>query len=111
MASPQVARSGRVTPDQQRLLRLIRAIDFGFIEGLHVAAGQPAFDPEPRVVQGVKFGSEFRLGAARRSSNLTPEDQQLLAMLAAIGDGVVECLEVQHGLPFRLTRLLAEPSP
>jgi len=83
-----------LTPSRRRLLTLMQGINFGRIEGLRVADGDPVFEPMPRVVRQVKFCAEhqprpekeiddFRLKnqvvemfdvLTRLSRELTPED-------------------------------------
>jgi hypothetical protein len=93
----------------QRLIGLIRRVGFGTIHGLRVAGGQPVLAPFPRVVQELKFGAEFKHATPRSVEPLRDEDQQFLATLAAIGDGVIETIEVRHGLPFRMSCVLEGP--
>ena len=93
-----------------RLIALLRRVGFGTIYNLRVAGGQPVLDPFPRVVQETKFGVEFRPAAPRPVEPLRDEDQQLLAVLAAIGDGVIESIEIRHGLPFHMSYVLEGPA-
>ena len=102
--------SSRAASDSGRaLIALIRRLGFGTIHGLRVVGGQPVLDPFPRVVQEHKFGSDFKPARPRPVEPLRDEDHQLLAALAAIGDGVVETIEVRHGLAFRMSRVLEGP--
>ena len=96
----------RVSDAGRHLIALIRRVQFGTVYALPVAGGQPVLDPIPRVVQETKFGSEFKQARPRPIEPLHNEDHQLLAALAAIGDGVIESIEVRHGLPFHMTRVL-----
>ena len=98
--------SPQLVPASRGLVALVRRIGFGTIHGLRVVGGQPVLDPFPRVVQETKFGVEFRPAPPRPVEPLHNEDVQLLVALAALGDGVIETLEVRHGLPFHLTRVL-----
>lgn len=93
-------------PHAAALIALIRRLGFGTIHNLRVAGGRPVLDPFPRVVQETKFGPEFRPARPRPAHPLRDEDQQLLAAIAAVGDGVIDQIEVRHGLPFRLYRTL-----
>ena len=96
----------QLEPPQRAVVALVRRIGFGTIHGLRVAGGQPVLVPFPRVVQEIKFGVEFKPAPWRPVEPLRDEDMQLLAALAAIGDGVVETLEIRHGLPFRMSMVL-----
>ena len=99
--------SSRAASDSGRaLIALIRRLGFGTIHGLRVAGGQPVLVPFPRVVQETKFGVEFKPVPPRPVEPLRAEDHQLLTALVAIGDGVIETLEIRHGVPFHMTRVL-----
>ncbi|MGQ9677527.1 MAG: hypothetical protein ACUVX1_17840 [Chloroflexota bacterium] len=43
---------------QTRLIELMQELDFGQVRDLVARDGEPVFDPPPRVVREVKFGSE-----------------------------------------------------
>ena len=91
-----------LTPAQARLLSLMQEMNFGRIEGLVVVNGDPVFDPAPRIVRQVKFCSEN--GPRREKSlndfNLKEQVVELFDALARMGNGMVESIEVKHGLPF-----------
>ena len=87
---------------QRRLVELLQKLYFGRIEGLHVSAGEPTFNPAPRIIQKLKMGGE---NSPRPETDL--EDfwlkHQTVEMLQAIidlRDGEVLSIEVKHGLPF-----------
>lgn len=90
---------------QHRLVALMQRINYGRIEGLVVRGGAPVFDPPPRIIREIKFGGENgpRPEAAQTDFALKAQVRDLLAQLEALGDGVVACLEIQRGLPFRMT--------
>jgi len=94
-----------LSPARRRLLEMLQAINFGRIEGLAVREGAPAFDPPPRVVREIKFGGENgpRPEAVKEDFILKAPVRDLFAQLEAMGDGVVQCIEVKHGLPFKMT--------
>lgn len=88
-------------PECQLFLDLIRRICFGRIEGLAVRNGRPALDPPPRIVR------EIKLGTVAEQSDISdfaskPQVRELFVLFEAIGDGIVDCVEVRHGLPFRV---------
>jgi len=89
----------------QRLVRLMQELNFGQVYDLVVRDGKPVFDPPPRVVREVKFGGENgpRPEVAKADFALKAQVRELLAQMEAMGDGVVRCIEVKHGLPFRMT--------
>jgi hypothetical protein len=87
----------------RRLLALICGNHFGRIEGLEIRGGQPVFDPPPRIVLEFKFGAGD--GARPRPAGefvLKSAMAELFGCLAGFADAVVELLEIQHGLPFRM---------
>jgi len=92
-------------PAGQRLVRLMQELNFGQVHDLVVRDGEPVFDPPPRVVREVKFCAENgpRPEAAKADFTLKSQVRELLAQLEAMGDGVVRCIEVKHGLPFKMT--------
>jgi len=92
-------------PAGARLVELMQGINYGHIDGLAVRCGGPVLDPPPHVVREVKFGGENgpRPEAAKEDFALKAQVRDLFAQLEALGDGVIRCLEVKHGLPFKMT--------
>ena len=82
----------------------MQRIGFGTIEQLVIRQGEPVLDPPPKVVRDVKFGAE---NGPRPESDLNDfvlkaQVRDLFAQLDALGNGTIRCLEVKHGLPFRM---------
>ena len=100
-----VAMAASLPPARRRLVRLMQALNFGRVEGLVVRYGDPVFDPRPRIVREVKFAGENgpRPESAKDDFMLKAEVRELFAQMAAMGDGVIRCIEVKHGLPFKMT--------
>ena len=96
-------KSGLTTP-RQSLVVLMQRVNHGRIERLPVRGGEPVLDPPPRIVREIKFGGENgpRPEVARSDFELKAQVRDLFAQLDALGDVVVESLEVKHGLPFRM---------
>ena len=94
-----------LTPPQARLVDLMQRLNFGRIEDLHILNGEPLFDPPPRVFRDVRPGrvNGPRPEAGKADFDLKVEVIDLFVHLEAVGDGVIERIEVQHGLPFRMT--------
>ena len=92
-------------PARARMVRLMQELNFGQVRDLVVRDGEPVFDPPPRVVREVKFGGDNgpRPEAAKTDFALKAQVRDLFAQLEALGDGVIPCLEIQRGLPFRMT--------
>lgn len=89
---------------RRRLLETMQRLNFGRIENLAVHAGEPAFDPAPKIVQDIKIGGENgpRPELARDDFALKSQVAELFDHLNRVGDGTVAVIEVKHGLPFRL---------
>ena len=90
---------------RQQLVGLMQRINFGRVFDLEVRDGQPVMDPLPRVVREIKFGGDNgpRPEAAKADFTLKAQVRDLFAELEALGDGVIPCIEIQRGLPFRMT--------
>jgi hypothetical protein len=82
----------------------MQSLRFGTIEGLVVCGGEPVIDPPPRIVRDVKFGGENgpRPEAKLNDFALKEQVRDLLDQMDALGNGIIGCLEVKHGLPFRM---------
>ncbi len=98
-------RKSSLTPPQARLVELMQRLNFGRIEDLHILNGSPLFDPPPRVFRDVRPGRDNapRPEAGKADFDLKAEVIDLFAHLEAVGDGVIARIEVQRGLPFRMT--------
>ena len=103
--SPHPATKSTLSPQRQRLVALMQRMNFGRIEGLHILNGEPLFDPQPRVIREVKLARDNgpRPEIVKTDFALKAEVIDLFAQLEAVGDGVIERIEIQHGLPFRMT--------
>lgn len=90
---------------RRQLVGLMQRINFGRIFDLEVRDGQPVMDPPPRVVREIKFGADNgpRPEVAKADFTLKAQVRDLFAQLEALGDGVIPCIEIQRGLPFRMT--------
>ena len=94
-----------LTLSQQKLITEMQRINYGRIEGLSVRRGEPVLDPPPRIVREIKFGGENgpRPEVVKADFTLKAPVRELVAQLEALGDGVIPCIEIQRGLPFRMT--------
>ena len=93
-----------LSPTQQHLIELLQTVHFGRLENLIVRAGQPIYDPPPRIVREIKFGGNNEPKQEFNSKDFLLKTQvvQLLQQLEKLGDGTVQSLEIKHGLPFRM---------
>ena len=93
-----------VSRDRQKLIDLMRQIGFGRIERLSVRNCEPVFDQPPTILREIKFGagSNSGDGPATEDFSLKAKVIELLDCLDLIQDGVIDTIEVQNGLPFRM---------
>jgi hypothetical protein len=99
-----IANKSSLSAGRQRLLEMMQVLNFGRIEHLSITAGEPVFHPPPKVTREVKFGAD---NGPRPESSLDDfvlkvEVRELFDAITEIGDGVIERIEVRHGLPFRM---------
>jgi len=94
-----------LTPTRQLLLTEMQRVNYGRIENLAVHQGQPVFTPPPRVIREVKFGGENgpRPELSKSDFALKVQVRELFAQMEAMGDGLIVSIEIQRGLPFRMT--------
>jgi hypothetical protein len=87
-----------------RLVELMQRINFGSIEKLVIINGELVFDPPPRVMREVKFCAENgpRPEAAKQDFTLKAQVRDLFVQIETMDDGVIQLLEVKHGLPFKM---------
>jgi len=98
-------RKSSISPSQQKLLTEMQRINYGRILGLTVRNGQPVMDPPPRIVREIKFGGDNgpRPESLKGDFALKAQVRDLFAQLEALGDSVITSIEIQRGLPFRMT--------
>jgi hypothetical protein len=89
---------------RQRLVELLGNVHFGRIEQLHVRDGEPVFEPPPRVVRTLKISGNNhpRPQAEAQDFVLKSAVLEMLGHLGRMGDGVVDRIEIAHGLPLLL---------
>ena len=92
-----------LSPARRRLVALMQDLHFGRIERLEIPAGEPVFDPAPSAIREIKLGNA-EPAPPRPNGDFQLKGQviDLIRELDALGDGVVEAIEVRHGLPFRV---------
>jgi hypothetical protein len=94
-----------LSPQQKRLLELMQGINFGRIQGLEVRDGEPIFEPFPQVIRDIKLSGENgpRPELGTDDFTLKTEVVELFTQLDELGNGIVDVLEIKHGLPFRMS--------
>ncbi|HLH16243.1 MAG TPA: hypothetical protein VKX45_03440 [Bryobacteraceae bacterium] len=95
---------------RRRLLETMQRLNFGRIEDLEIRKGEPVFNPAPRIIQDIKLGGENgpRPELDRSDFVLKSQVAEFFDYLSRLGDGLVESIEVKHGLPFKLVIEMAD---
>jgi hypothetical protein len=93
-----------LSPARRRLLESLQQLYFGRIENLVIQNGQPIFEPMPRVVREHKFGGENGPSPESTAADFLLKAQvvELFELFDGLRDGILDVLEVKHGLPFRV---------
>lgn len=92
-----------LSPSRQKLADLMERIQFGRIEGLFVADGEPLFDPAPRVRRLHVFGKPSNRPQSRPREECTARRlEELFELFDQEGSFVADELIVDSGLPVRL---------
>jgi hypothetical protein len=96
---------------RQALIRLCQAINYGYIEKLHVRDREPLFSPAPGVLVDVKLDHDEgpRPEAALDDFEIAGEVRRLLLKLDGMNDGKIDKIEVRGGLPRRVVLYLQLP--
>ena len=100
-----IQRKVSLSPQGRRLLELMQKIRFGQIKGLVVRNGEPVLDPLPQVVRDIKFCSERGSKSVIETDDFALKAQvvECFAQLKRLDYGTVDTLEIQNGLPFRMS--------
>ena len=89
---------------ESSLLELMQAINFGRIEGLIITDGKPSLLQRPRIVREIKLAGDNgpRPELAVADFLLKQQVIELFEYFSELGDGMIDALEIKHGLPFRM---------
>ncbi len=84
------------------LVELMQKLNHGRIEGLIIRGGEPVLDPSPCRRRTMKFGSENgpRPEIAIEDFVLKVQVVELFDYFDRLQNGIIDVLEVKHGLPF-----------
>ena len=93
-----------LSPAQKRLVELLQIVNFGTIENLFVRAGDPVFEPAPKVIRSIKVGGEngARRELALADFALRDPVIELFQHLRSIRDGKVTAIQIRCGLPCQI---------
>ncbi len=99
---------GMLSPSRQRLVSLMQRLEYGEVQGLVLRQGEPQFDPPPRVIRTVRFGQRSATRVTPRGEDfaLKRHVAELFAEFDRLQDGVIGRIEVQNGLPCRISLVL-----
>ena len=97
---------GGLSAARRGLVETMQWLTFGRIERLVIRDGEPVENPAARIVREVKFGTceqgpRGELGM--RDFALKLAVRQLFEQFDRVRDGVIELIEVRHGLPHRMS--------
>lgn len=102
-----LTKSSLSTP-RKWVLEKMQRINYGRIEGLTIRDGEPVFNPPPRIVKDVKLGAPDSGPRPELDTDdfaLKREHIELFESFRRLGNGMIECIEIKAGLPFRLTTI------
>jgi hypothetical protein len=101
--SPHLSKQ-HLSAGRARLLELMQSINFGRIENLLVNSCEPVFDPRPVIIREIKFAGENGPRAELTAADFLLKQHvvELFAFFDGLQNGVIDVLEIKHGLPFRM---------
>ncbi len=93
-----------LTPQRQFLIETLQRINFGRLDNLRFRNAQPVVDETSRLVREHKFTAENGTRPESLKADFALKHQliELFRYFDECGDGLIESLEVKHGLPFRM---------
>jgi hypothetical protein len=95
---------GSLSSQRRHFLTVLQRINFGTIECLEIRNGEPYFTPNTRLRRQRRFPGDNgpRAEVVMADFVLKAQVVELFRTFDEIGNGIVETLEVLHGLPFKL---------
>lgn len=93
---------GFLSKSWREVIQAMQEINFGRIENLRFACGDPLLDQNVRVITEYKVGGVNGPREDAMSDVYTPKKQvlELIDAVERLGNGVILRLVVKHGLPF-----------
>lgn len=93
-----------LSPARRHLLELFQRVNFGRLESLAVRDGEPIFAANPVIIREHKFAGENGPRPELATDDFLLKEQvvELFAYFDHLKDGVIDVLEIKHGLPFRM---------
>jgi hypothetical protein len=100
MKTPATLHYGSLSPARKRLIDVLRGLQFGRVENLLIAAGEPQFDDPPTIVRTIKLPAEAgTAGPCPPDFALKQPMLDLLRCFDSYQTGVVRRLECRFGQP------------
>ena len=89
---------------RQLLVETLQRINFGRLDNLRFRNAQPVVDETSRIVREHKFAAENGPRPESLKADFAIKHQlvELFRYFDESGDGLIESLEIKHGLPFRM---------
>ena len=96
--------SSGLSASRRLLLREMQRVNFGRFECVVISGGEPVVDPRPTIVREHKFGGENGPRPELASDDFLLKQQvvELFAFFDELQNGVIDVLDIKHGLPFRV---------
>lgn len=91
-----------LTPARLAFLELAQRVQYGRVKNLMVLGGEPVLSPPPRIVREVKLGSPTEGPPRQDDFLLKTQVVELFEHFDRLQNGIIECVEVKGGLPFRI---------
>jgi len=95
----------KLSESRRILVQMMQQVAYGRIEQVLVVNGEPLLNPPPRMVREIKFAANNgpRPESVKNDFVLKAQVVDLFAQMEALGNGMIRTIEVQRGLPFRMT--------
>jgi hypothetical protein len=93
-----------LSPEFQKVIKKMQEVSFGVIHDLPIANGQPQL-PQARVVRSCKLSNSRPTAQSKQNFQLCQQHLYFMSLVEQIQNGLIQRLEVQHGLPFHIDYL------
>jgi len=94
----------KLSRSRQALIRLCQRVSYGSILNVRIVSGEVVFDDPPNITVDVRLDGETIERKELRLADfaLPAEIRRLFAQIDGLGDGVLEKIVIQDGLPCRV---------
>ncbi len=94
--------SSDLSPDERRLLDILRLIQFGSMTDLQIRNGQPVLSPMPRVTCERRMKGQAPPAEVLRNHELKTQSVEFVRYLHQVRNGTIPLVQVKGGLPFKV---------